>query len=111
MTMGKQSNCVAVDIGASGGRVVVGSLNSGKLSFTPVISVSQYTPLAMTMPFFGTFKVSLTPILQGLQSQDISLKTIQSLGIDTWGVDYVIADADGTHDRRQLFLSRRTHKQ
>ena len=95
MTMGKQSNCVAIDIGASGGRIVIGSLNAGKLSFTPVYQFPNL-PLTHENALLWNLENLFDQILRGLHSRDISLKTIQSLGVDTWGVDYVIVDDDGT---------------
>ena len=84
----------SVDIGASSGRVLLGSLQNDK------IKLEEIHRFKNGFEHNGTFDVwdseaLLTEILKGLEK--IRLLGIEkcSLGIDTWAVDYCLLDGEG----------------
>lgn len=94
MNEGKVISFLAIDLGASSGRAILGNIQNNQLSLkeirrfpNPIIEVNnrQYWDL-----FFLYQQVieSLKEIRQQPQS-------VTSVGIDTWGVDYVCFAKDG----------------
>jgi rhamnulokinase len=83
----------AVDLGATSGRVMVGRLCRGELGVTevhrfPNLPVRLPTGLHWDVP--GLFR----SILEGL-GKAARQGPVDSLGVDTWAVDYGLLDADG----------------
>lgn len=87
---------LAVDIGASSGRHIVAHLENGKM-VTEEIYRFQNGPETLTA-FDGkehlmwTHERLFTEILNGLKKAKELGKIPYSVGIDTWGVDYVLLD-------------------
>ncbi len=87
--------CAAIDIGASSGRVMVAELALGKITLveahrfeTPLLAASGETPLRWDI------EAIVAEAERGLGKAD-SLKALRSVGVDSWGVDYVLLDAAG----------------
>lgn len=88
-------NYLAVDLGATSGRTILGQLDAdGKLTMTELTRF----PNAM-MPLNGHLHWNIYSLFQevkrGLAEAAKSGVEIESVGIDTWGVDYVCVGPDG----------------
>lgn len=88
---------VAIDLGASSGRVMTGTVADGKLKSTGEITRFPNGPICVP----GTEKNNLFwPLLQVWEHICASLKnlrgtSIESIGVDTWAVDYGLLGAEG----------------
>ncbi|MFH1084175.1 MAG: rhamnulokinase family protein [Chloroflexota bacterium] len=88
--MSATSNYLAFDLGASGGRAIVGALDGGKLSLSvihrfpngPVNVLGRYYWDALRL--FEELKAGLAAYRQAFSC------TLDGLGVDTWGVDYAL---------------------
>ncbi|WP_147197981.1 rhamnulokinase [Pantoea sp. CCBC3-3-1] len=89
-------NCVAIDLGASSGRVMLCQVDtaSGKVQLSEIarcvnrlVKIEDYQ--CWDVDALETF---ILASLNKLEQQDI---VPDSIGIDTWGVDYVLLDAQG----------------
>jgi rhamnulokinase len=80
----------AVDIGASGGRVMAGTVEGGRIEMT---AVHQFPNAAVEAE--GHLRWDVTglhaEVLTGLDR----VAAAESVGIDTWGVDYGLLDSAG----------------
>ena len=84
----------AIDIGASSGRHVLGHIQDGKL----VIEEVHRFPNGFVKKagrFVWDIDMLFTEILKGLQKCAAIGKTPEYVGIDTWGVDYILLDKNG----------------
>jgi len=87
-----QTYYLAVDIGASSGRHILGTLENGKISLEEIYRfengmVSQDGHLCWELDrLFAEIK-------NGLKKCKEIGKIPASMGIDTWGVDYVLLDS------------------
>ena len=85
---------LAIDIGASGGRHILGWMEDGKLRLEEI----HRFPNGMT-PIKGQLcwdvDILLGEILAGLRKCAESGRIPVSTGIDTWGVDFVLLDNNG----------------
>jgi rhamnulokinase len=84
----------AVDVGASGGRVVAGLVESGRARLSTVHRFSNAPSLRD-----GHLRWEMTrlydEILTGLRTLARRFPQVESIGIDTWGVDYGLLDEAG----------------
>ncbi|QDP98675.1 rhamnulokinase [Microlunatus elymi] len=84
----------AVDIGASGGRVIAGWLADGKIN-TEVVhrfgNGPQQTDRGLRWDIRGLYD----EVIAGLRLLAERFPAVVSIGIDTWAVDYGLLDADG----------------
>ena len=89
-------HCVAVDLGASSGRVMLATYDTHQRQLT-LREIHRFTNCLKRVDGFGTWDVdSLEQAIRtGLQQVCDEGIHIDSIGIDTWGVDYVLLDADG----------------
>jgi len=97
---------LAIDLGASGGRHILGSVEDEKLCLQEVYRFNN-APVKKDNSLLWDTDLIYGEILAGLKacSQCIKEKypggvlrsngTLRSVGIDTWGVDYVLLDKDG----------------
>ena len=87
-------NVLAIDLGASSGRGMIGSFDGKKISLSEIHRFSN-DPVSVPGGFFwDTFRLLheiKTAILNSVQSGGI-----ETIGIDTWGVDYGYIDKTGT---------------
>lgn len=84
----------AIDIGASSGRVVAGTVRDGAVS---IEVVHRFANGLQTVD--GRLRWDLTglyaEVLTGLTALASRYHDVHSIGIDTWAVDYGLLDADG----------------
>ncbi len=84
----------AVDIGASGGRVVAGLVDGDR---TTLDVVHRFPNGAV--PSGGHLRWNFSGLYQqvlvGLRALATTYPQVESIGIDTWAVDYGLLDADG----------------
>ncbi len=83
----------AADLGASGGRVTVAEVGQGQLALH---EVHRFANAPVTVA--GTMHTDVlrlhAEVLEGLRKAAAAVQ-LASVGIDTWGVDYGLLDADG----------------
>ena len=85
---------LAVDIGASGGRHILGSLQEGKMVLEEVYRFENGMDKQDGHLVWDTGRL-FSEILTGLKKCKEIGKVPLTMGIDTWGVDYVLLDEDG----------------
>jgi rhamnulokinase len=85
---------LAIDLGASGGRVLSGEIVDDRLRMTPVARFANDPVMVqgeMCWDVFGLWR----EITAGLHRAAADKSTsVQSVGVATWGVDYALLDAD-----------------
>ncbi len=91
----KEHHFLAFDLGASGGRALLGSLVNNKLNITEIHRFNNQMMLLHGHHFWNIF--SLFEELKTGLSKCIREFKIQpeSIGIDTWGVDFALVTSDG----------------
>jgi len=80
----------AVDLGASAGRVVVGELSGDRLDVREVARFDN-VPVRVDGVLHWDVLRLYQSILDGLRQAG----PVDSVGVDSWGVDYALLDADG----------------
>jgi rhamnulokinase len=80
----------AVDLGASSGRVMVGRAGLGELSLTPVNRFANEPVRAG-----GTLHWDILSLYRGVLDGLRAAGPVDSIGIDSWAVDYGLIDAAG----------------
>lgn len=86
---------VAVDLGASSGRVVMGDIQRGRITTK---ELARFPNEAVTLPGEGlcwNICSLYRRILDGLRSAARFAAAPRSIGIDSWGVDYGLVDDSG----------------
>lgn len=82
---------LAIDLGASGGRVIAGRVTSGKLELDTAHRFAN-GPVRMGKSLVWDSVGLWQHILSGLATAAGQFDNIKSIGVDTWGVDYVLLD-------------------
>src|SRR6478752_7281324 len=84
----------AIDIGASGGRVVAGVVDGGR---TTLHTIYRFANGAATREGHLRWNLSglYTEVLEGLRRLASAHPQVESIGIDTWAIDYGLLGADG----------------
>lgn len=85
---------LAIDIGASGGRHIVGVFNDGALQLHEVYRFEN-GPVQKNGQLIWDVDALFAHIVQGLKAAGEQGYTPQSIAIDTWAVDFVLLDAAG----------------
>ena len=92
--MEKKKCFFAVDLGATSGRTIIGTLDNGKIQLdeltrfdNPIIHVCTH--------FYWDIYALFNEIIKGLKLCVKKGINIESIGIDTWGVDFVCVGKDG----------------
>lgn len=86
-----KTTCLAVDIGAESGRVVAGTLANGRLELKEIARFPN-TPVKID----GTLRWNIDDLVQNVERAIESQSDYASVGVDTWGVDYVLLDENLT---------------
>ena len=85
------TNFLAFDLGASSGRAIIGSLENGKLSLQEVHRfVNGHKRINNEL--FWDYPTLVQELKTGLKKAAAVTGNISAVGIDTWGVDYVLFD-------------------
>lgn len=84
----------AVDIGASGGRVMAGVIEHGRVELDPVHRFPNGV-VELDGHLRWDFTALFEHVLDGLTLLAAKYPQVESVGIDTWAVDYGLLDADG----------------
>lgn len=87
---------LAIDLGAGSGRVIAGVMADRKLSLEEVHRFENQ-PIEKGKRLYWDFEALWKGILAGLAASVVRFGAarIQSIGVDTWGVDYGFLDVDG----------------
>ncbi|HEY3311005.1 MAG TPA: rhamnulokinase family protein [Anaerolineales bacterium] len=91
--MTKSHNYLAIDLGAESGRTIVGTLADGKLSLSETHRFPN-TPLKRADGLHWNVEQLWNDIKAGIRIS-ASQFPLTSLGLDTWGVDFALMDANG----------------
>ena len=90
----ESANFFAVDLGATSGRTILGSIVDGKLQQRELTRFAN--PIIQTGGhFFWDIYALYNEIIRGLKVVADEQLKITSIGIDTWGVDVVCIGKDG----------------
>lgn len=84
---------LAFDFGASSGRAIIGTLEDGKISLKEVHRFSN-DPVKLNGTLYWDVLRLLYEIKQGIVKAKIA-GGFDSIGIDTWGVDFGLIDKEG----------------
>jgi len=91
---------LAIDLGASGGRHILGCVEDGKFLLYEVYRFDN-APVKRGNSLLWDTELISGEIIEGLKACSRRIKNnqtagiLRSVGIDTWGVDYVLLDKDG----------------
>jgi rhamnulokinase len=85
---------LAIDIGASSGRMILGSLQNNRLTLEEIHRFEN-SPVIRNGSLCWQTNFIFSEILTGLKKCTAAQKIPQTLGIDTWGVDFALVDYDG----------------
>lgn len=84
----------AVDLGASSGRIAVGSLQDGKIVYEVVHRFPNHLVTSESGSLLWDWPQLVDDVISGLQTAATKFK-IASIGVDTWAVDYLLLDSSG----------------
>jgi rhamnulokinase len=86
---------IAIDLGASSGRVIAGIVSDGKLELQEIHRFGNPAvelPSGLYWNILGLFHEILTGLKKAIEAHG---DDIASIGIDTWGCDFGLFDANG----------------
>ncbi len=90
-----QHRYLAFDVGAESGRVVVGTLCDGQLSLEEIHRFPN-EPVQVCGTLYWDVLALYSNVLKGLREYTRRFgDAVESLGIDTWGVDFGLLDREG----------------
>jgi rhamnulokinase len=92
---------LAVDLGATSGRTIIGTLDQGKLTLEELTRFSHEMIETGGHLYWDIFAL-YSEIIRGLKLAAQRHLSIESIGIDTWGVDFACIGADGAILRNPL---------
>ena len=85
---------IACDLGAESGRVIEGTLNNGKLLLSEVHRF-QNQPIKDKESLYWDIPQLFQETLLGLRKIAEREEPVASVSCDSWGVDYMLFEADG----------------
>ena len=91
--MEQTRNFFAVDLGATSGRTVIGHLSEGRLELEELTRFGNYI-IETGGHFYWDIYALYNEIIRGLKLVAQNGITIESIGIDTWGCDFVCIGKD-----------------
>lgn len=92
--MAKTINFFAVDLGATSGRTILGSITEGKLQQRELTRFPNRI-IQLQGHYYWDIYALYDEIIRGLKVVAQEGIAIESIGIDTWGVDFVCVGKDG----------------
>ena len=84
----------AVDLGATSGRTIIGTIENGKMMLEELTRFDNNL-IQTGGHFYWDIYALYRHILDGLKLVAHRGESIASIGIDTWGVDFVCVGKDG----------------
>lgn len=87
------SSFAAVDLGATSGRIAVGTVHGGAISYEIIHRFPNGAKEAATGTFYWDWQELLTQIKVGL-TKATEKYSLTSIGVDTWAVDYVLINSN-----------------
>ncbi len=85
---------LSVDLGAGSGRVIAARYDGATISMETVNRFDN-TPVEFNGHLFWNIPSLISNIRSGLAAAQQKYGQIESVGVDTWGVDYVLLDRSG----------------
>ena len=82
---------LAIDLGGSSGRVIAGFLRQGRLELEQVHRFANDAVRIQNSTQWGLAQL-WQEILTGLRTASDQYSNIASVGVDSWGVDYILLD-------------------
>ena len=79
----------AVDVGASGGRVMAGVVEDGRVGVRCVHRFPN-APVRRDHHLHWDIETIFAEVLDGLRTLGQEHPEVESIGVDTWGVDYAL---------------------
>jgi rhamnulokinase len=93
--MADNANYIAVDLGAESGRVMLGRIADGRLTLEQIHRFGN-GPTQEQGALRWNFRVLLQEIKTGIRMAAQAVDgAVGGIGVDTWGVDFGLLDADG----------------
>ena len=92
--MDQRTYFFAVDLGATSGRTIIGSIDEGQLHLEEVTRFPNHL-IEQGGHFYWDIYALYFEIIRGLKEVAQRGLKITSIGIDTWGVDFVMIGDDG----------------
>lgn len=99
--MPKTNSFFAVDLGATSGRTIVGHLTDGKITLEELTRFDNRLIQSGGHVYWDIFAL-YDEVIRGLQKAAQRGISLMSIGIDTWGVDFVCVGDDGAILRNPL---------
>ena len=99
--MENRKHFFAVDLGATSGRTIIGILNNGKFELEEITRFDN-SLIQTGGHFYWDIFALYDEILKGLKEVSRRGISLTSIGIDTWGVDFVCVGKDGAILRNPL---------
>jgi rhamnulokinase len=90
----KPLHCAAIDLGATSGRVIVGTWSKNRLALTEVHRFAN-TFQSLGGHDYWNLPGLWAEVQAGLRAAAARFPRIASVGVDTWGVDYVLLNDAG----------------
>ncbi len=84
----------AVDLGATSGRVILATVGDGKISLEEILRFPDPI-IEMQGHFYWDLPAIYKSVIDGLGAIAARCEKIESIGIDTWGVDFAMFGRDG----------------
>lgn len=84
----------AIDLGASSGRVMLGCVGDGALEVTEVSRFANLPVRTNGVLHWDVLRLH-RGVLEGLRAAGTQVDRLDSIGIDSWAVDYGLLDEDG----------------
>lgn len=91
----------AVDLGATSGRTIIGTLADGKINLEELTRFDNNL-IETGSHFYWDIYALYNEVIKGLKLAAQRRINISSIGIDTWGVDFVCVGKDGAIMRNPL---------
>lgn len=92
--MTKYRKCLAFDFGASSGRLIAGSYDGEKVILEEIYRFNN-EPVTINNHLHWNLELLYKHIINGLEVASRDMVEFDSIGIDTWGVDYCLLDKEG----------------
>ena len=89
------SHHLACDLGAESGRVMLGTLDAGKLTVEEIHRFPN-TPIQQDGRIYWDIAALFDGVKAGLKKAAARKLPLASISTDSWGVDYVLLDAEGS---------------